>query len=67
MLMNLLKLLLLACLLGFATSGLVGCEEEGPMERAGERADEAVEEVGEEVEEAGEEIEEAVDDATDDR
>lgn len=32
--------------------GAVGCEQEGPMEEAGEEVDEAVEEAGDAVEEA---------------
>jgi hypothetical protein len=34
--------------------GLTACEEEGPMERAGEQIDETAEKVGEKAEEAGE-------------
>ncbi len=37
---------------------LAACEDEGPMEEAGEQADEAVEETGEAVEGVGEEVEE---------
>jgi hypothetical protein len=39
---------------------LSGCQEEGPMEKAGETIDEATESVGETLEEAGEAIEDAV-------
>lgn len=36
------------------TAGVLGaCEQEGPMERAGEQVDQAAEETGEAVEEAG--------------
>lgn len=34
--------------------GLTACEEEGPMERAGERIDETAENLGEKAEEATE-------------
>jgi hypothetical protein len=40
----------------FAAFGTLGCEREGPLERAGE-----------ELDEAGEEVEDELDDATDDR
>jgi len=43
---NLLKALPLVCLFALA-----GCEQEGPMERAGEQVDEAAENVGENFEE----------------
>lgn len=33
---------------------LAGCEQEGPLEQAGEEMDQAVEETGEAVEDAGE-------------
>ena len=35
---------------------LIGCEQEGPAEKTGEKIDEAVEKTGETLEEAGEEI-----------
>jgi hypothetical protein len=41
--------------------GLMGCENEGPAEKAGERIDEAVEEAGEAVEDAGDKIREETD------
>jgi hyperosmotically inducible protein len=56
--------------LGLALSlgvGAVGCEREGPMERAGEKVDEAVDDALNPnegaAEEAGEKVDEAVDDA----
>ena len=56
--------ILLATLLG---SPLLACEEQGPMERAGEKVDEAVDEItnpGEgPLEEAGRKADEAVEDA----
>lgn len=39
---------------------LVGCEEKGPMEKAGASMDEAARETGEAFEEAGEELNDAV-------
>lgn len=50
--------LLLAALLGFA---LVACEQEGPMEEAGEKMDNAMEKAGEKMEEAGEKVQEQMD------
>ena len=49
--------LMLAALLGFA---LVACEQEGPMEKAGKKADEAMEKAGEKMEHAGEKIQDTV-------
>jgi hypothetical protein len=50
-------------LVSLATCCLVGCENEGPLEDAGEKLDNAAEETGEAIEDAGEEIEDAADDA----
>lgn len=47
--------MLLAVLL--LTFGLTACEDEGPLEKAGEKVDEAGEEIGEAAEEAKEEVE----------
>ena len=44
-----------------AVSMAAGCEE-GPLERAGERADEAAEDAAETVEDAADEAEDAIDD-----
>ena len=41
---------------------LVGCEQEGPMERAGKVVDEAVEDTGEAIENTQEKIEDAIED-----
>jgi predicted small lipoprotein YifL len=55
--------LLLALSLGAFT--LVGCDNDGPMENAGEAVDEAVEDMKDTAEEAGNDIEDAVDDVQD--
>lgn len=53
------KLVLLpALVLGFLMT--VGCEQDGPAERAGENVDEAVEESGDALERAGDNIEDAM-------
>ena len=63
-------LVILSCLL--CLNFVLGCEKEGPMEKAGEKMDEttknvkegvgeAVEETGEKMENAGEETEQAMD------
>lgn len=41
---------LIMLLFGLSFGVFAGCEQEGPMERAGEEADQAVEDVGEAVE-----------------
>lgn len=53
---KLVHLLLVLILAAGTTVTLSGCERQGPLERAGERADEAVEETGEAIEEAGEAV-----------
>lgn len=57
----------LALLFAFAVSsvGLTGCEEEGPMEEAGENIDDAADETRDELDEAGDNIEDGVDDLGD--
>ncbi len=45
---------------------LVGCDQEGPAERAGESIDEAVEDVGNSIEDACEDIKDGVDAEDDD-
>ncbi len=42
----------LGVLLVLLSVSLFGCEEEGPMEQAGEKVDEAVEEAGDKLEQA---------------
>lgn len=53
-------LMFLVGLLVMLMLGVVGCEREGPVERAGERVDEGVEETRENIEEGREKTEEAV-------
>jgi hypothetical protein len=47
---------------GLPFVGLAGCEEEGPLEEAGEEVDEVFDEAEDDLEDVGEEIEDAVDD-----
>jgi hypothetical protein len=66
--LTVLKRLMVFVLFVFFSVVLPGCEREGPMERAGERADEAVEETKDAVtkdgpmERAGERVDETVED-----
>jgi predicted small secreted protein len=53
------KNILIASLLAMFAIGVIGCEQEGPAEKAGKKIDNAVEEAGEKIEEAGEKIEES--------
>lgn len=43
---------------GLALGLLVGCEQKGPAEKAGEKVDKAVEQAGKAMEKAGDKIEE---------
>jgi hypothetical protein len=60
--MALLRMLVLVTGFVIGVAALSGCENEGPLERAGENVDDAVDDAGDAVEDAGEEIEDAVDD-----
>jgi hypothetical protein len=40
--------------------GAVGCEQEGPAERAGEKVDHAVERAGDKIEQAGDKAEDKI-------
>lgn len=55
--------------LPFALSplALTACEQDGPMEEAGEAADDAADDLGDAAEEAADEVDDAVDEVTDDR
>lgn len=52
--------------LSLAAVPLAGCEEEGPMEEAGEEMDEAMEETGEKAEELKEKTAEKLEDEDED-
>lgn len=58
--MKFLRLFQTCAILVVLTLALAACEREGPMERAGEKADQAVEETKENVEQAKEKTEETV-------
>ena len=49
---------LCACLM---IPAMIGCEEKGPAERAGEKIDKAVKDAGDAMEEAGENVKEKMD------
>ena len=49
--------------LGFALSLLVGCEQQGPAQKAGEKVDQGVEQAGKTMQKAGEKVEEAAKEA----
>lgn len=55
----------IAVLFAFSSIALVGCEQDGPAERAGEEIDEAVDEAEDNIEDAAEEVEDEVEDARD--
>lgn len=56
--MSISKKILVTLCAGFIMIWLVGCQPEGPAERAGKKVDETVEKAGEETEKAGEKIQE---------
>jgi hypothetical protein len=58
---HLMRMLAILAVRGMGSAVMVGCEDEGPMEEAGENIDEAGEEVQDAGEEMGDEIEEATD------
>ncbi|RBP52779.1 hypothetical protein [Arenicella xantha] len=60
---NLKKLLLTSLFASLVA--LAGCEEKGPMEKAGESIDNAVDDAGDAINDAGDEVEDAADDAAD--
>lgn len=49
----------------FGVTALSGCDNDGPMENAGERADDAYENTKDSVEDAADDAGDAIDDATD--
>ncbi|GEM_PF-985662 len=60
---SILKILGIVVILSSALA-LTACEQDGPMENAGEEIDDAVEEVGDSAEDAADEVEDEVDDAS---
>ncbi len=50
--------------LGVGLALLAGCEQKGPMEKAGQKTDKAVQDTGKEVQKAGEEAAKKVREAT---
>ena len=50
--------------LGLSLALLTGCEQKGPMEKAGQKIDKAVEDTGKEIKKAGEKAADKVRDAT---
>ena len=52
-----------ALALCFGVTLLAGCDQKGPMEKAGEKVDKAVEGMGKEMKKAGEKVGEGLEDA----
>jgi hypothetical protein len=50
--------------LGVSLALLTGCEQKGPMEKAGQKIDKGVEDTGKEIKKAGEKAADKVKDAT---
>lgn len=50
---------------GLFALALAGCENEGPMEEAGENMDQAVEDAGDQMEQAGDEMGDTMEEAGD--
>ena len=55
--------IILSLLLGLFTLGITGCEQEGPMEKAGKEIDQAAKDIGKATEEAMKDAGKAVEDA----
>lgn len=55
------KHILMATLAGVLTVSLMGCEQQGPMEEAGERIDNSMENAGDKIENAGDKVEDKLD------
>jgi hypothetical protein len=49
--------------LGLGLALLAGCEQKGPMEKAGKKVDQAIDDTGKEVQKAGEKAAEQLDEA----
>ena len=54
--MNTIKRCVLSFFAAFLLFGLIACEKEGPMEKAGKKADQAIEKTEEAVKEAADEL-----------
>jgi hyperosmotically inducible periplasmic protein len=57
------KLIVFISVLAFLGIGAIGCEQEGPAEKTGEKIDEAAEQAGEKAEELKEETGEKLEEA----
>jgi hypothetical protein len=57
------KLLRVAMSLGLGLALLVGCEQQGPAQKAGEKIDKAVEGAGKELQKGGEKVGEKLEEA----
>lgn len=53
------RILLVVCFSG-SLFGALGCEQEGPAEKAGKSVDQTTEKAGEQIEQAGENIQDSV-------
>jgi len=51
--------------LGLGVASATGCEDDGPMENAGESVDDAADDAADAVDDAADNVDDAVDDATD--
>jgi len=63
--MKFLKFCKIGSVLCLLILGLVACEKEGPMEKAGEKADEAIQQTQQNIDEAKEDVKENAKDAKD--
>jgi len=63
--MKFLKFCKIGSVLFLLILGLAACEKEGPMEKAGEKADEAIHETKQNIDEAKEDVKENAKDARD--
>ena len=54
--MNTIKRCILSIFAAFLMFGFIACEKEGPMEKAGKKADQTIEKAGEAVEEAADAV-----------
>ncbi|MBK7406118.1 MAG: hypothetical protein IPJ41_16310 [Phycisphaerales bacterium] len=59
--MNLTRRRAVGALLAAGLLPFAGCEKQGPLENAGEKADDVIEDAGDAVEDAGDKVEDATD------